>query len=133
MATALFLSNNQGQSASTPETGYSRVRVRLEKLKSKARKSLLKLLGQPRTCGKPTNEKCELLMINQERRSRMSEHTDRIGGKASPEVVPDTVHSGLNRGSKEGRNLRTVCENVSALLHQQSEYEFTQSTLSSQP
>ena len=41
--------------------------VRLAKLKTKIHKPLFKLFEQPRTCGKATNEKCELLMISQER------------------------------------------------------------------
>jgi len=68
------------------------MRVRPEKPKPEIQKPLLELLGQPRACGKPANEKCKLLMINQRGYSRMSEYTDRLGGKMLPEVVPDTVH-----------------------------------------
>ena len=40
------------------------MRVWLEKQKSKVQKSLLELLGQPRTRGKAANKKCELLVID---------------------------------------------------------------------
>jgi len=107
--------------------------VRLAKIKSEIHKPLLELFRQPRACGKAANEKYELLMINQMRCSRISEHTDRVGGKASPEVIPDTVYGRLNRGFEELRNLRAVCKNVSAPVHQWGECEFTQSTSTSQP
>jgi len=109
------------------------MRVWPEKSKPKIQKPLLELLGQPRTCGKPPNKKCELLVIDQEPCSRVPEHTDRSSGEASPEIVPDAVHDGLNRGFEELRNLCTVCENVSVLVHQRDECEFTQSMLSSRP
>jgi len=70
--------------------------VWLAKLKSEIYKSLFELFRKPRACGKAANEKCELLMINQMQRSRLSEYTDRVGGKASPEVLPDTVHGRLD-------------------------------------
>jgi len=68
----------------------------LTKLKTKIHETLLELFGQPRARGKAANEKCELLIINQARCSRISEYTDRVGGKASPEVIPDGVHGRLN-------------------------------------
>ena len=74
----------------------SRVRVRRAKPESEIHEPHLKLLGQPRICGKAANEKYELLMINQERRSGISKDTDRVGGKPLPEAVPDTVYDRLN-------------------------------------
>ena len=100
------------QLALTPETDHSRVRVRLAKLKSKIHKPLFELFGQPWTCGKAANEKCELLTINQERCSKTSEHTDRVDGKASPKVISDGVHGSLNRGFEERRNLCAMYEKV---------------------
>jgi len=71
--------------------------VRLAKLKSKIYKPPFKLFGKPRARGKTANEECELLTINQMRCSRrISEYTDRVCGKASPEVIPDTVHRRLD-------------------------------------
>ena len=72
------------------------MRVRLAKPKSKIHELLLELLGQPLICGKATNEKYELLMINKGRRSRMFGGTDRIGGKPLPEVILDIVYGTLN-------------------------------------
>ena len=106
--------------------------VRLAKLESKIHESPLELFGQPWACGKAANEKCELFMINQVWGSRISEYTDRVGGKASPEVIPDRVYGRLNRGFEESRNLRAICKNVSAPIHQWSGCEFTQSTSISQ-
>ena len=71
MATALFLSNNQRQSALAAGTDYSRVRVWLAKPESEIHQPMLKLFGQPRIRGKPTDQKCELLIINWERCSRI--------------------------------------------------------------
>ena len=59
-------------------------------------KPLLELFGQPWTCGKTANEKCELIVMNQEQCLRMPEYTDRVGGKELPEVIPDGVHDRLN-------------------------------------
>jgi len=70
--------------------------VRLAKLESEIHEPLLELFRQPRACGKATNEKYELLMINQVRCSKISEYTDRVGGKESPEVLPDTVYGRLD-------------------------------------
>ena len=106
--------------------------VRHAKLESEIHEPLLELFGQPWTCGKAANEKCELLMIYQEQYSRISEHTDRVCGKASPEVIPDKVYSRLNRGFEEPSNLRAVCKNVSVPIRQRSECNFTQSTSISQ-
>ena len=84
------------------------MRVRLAEPKSKIQEPLFELFGQPRACGKATDEKCELLTINQEQCSRIPEYTDRVGGKALPEVIPDRVHSRLNRGFEERRNLFAI-------------------------
>ena len=70
--------------------------VRLAKLKPEILKPLLELFRQPRTRGKAADEKRELLMINQEWYSRISECTNRVDRKASPEVIPDGVHRGLD-------------------------------------
>ena len=70
--------------------------VRLAKLKSKIHESPLELFGQPRARGKAANEECELFVINRVWCSRISEYTDRFGGKASPEVISDRVHGRLN-------------------------------------
>ena len=86
--------------------------VWLAKLKSEIHEPLFELFRKPRTRGKAANEKCELLMIDQMRCSRISEYTDRVCGKASPEVLPDTVHRRVNRGFKEPSNLRAVCESI---------------------
>ena len=91
--------------------------VRLAKLESKIRKPLLELFGKPRTCGKAADEKCELLMINQRQRSNVSGYTDRVGGKASSEVISDGVRGRLNRGFEERGDLCAVCENVSVSDH----------------
>ena len=93
MATALFLDNDHCNSLSwLLARGHLRIFVWLAKLKSKIRKPLLEFLRKPRTCGKPANEKCKLFMINRERFSRISEHTDRIRGEVSPEVPHDGIH-----------------------------------------
>jgi len=84
--------------------------VRLAKLEFKIRKPLFELFGKPWTCGEATDEKCELLMINLEPRSRVSEQTDRICGKPSLEVVLDGVYGRLNRRFEELRNLCAECE-----------------------
>ena len=68
------------------------MRVWLAKLKSEMRKPLLQLSKQPLTVGKPADEKCELIVMNQELCSRMPEYTDRVGGKTLLEVVLDRVH-----------------------------------------
>ena len=91
--------------------------VWLAKLKLKVQKPLLELFGQPRTCGEAANEKHELLMINQERCPRILKYSNRVDEKASPEVTPDGVHRGLNRGLEVPRNLCAVHENVSAQIH----------------
>ena len=93
------------------------MRVRPAKLESKIQKPLFELFGQPWTRGKTANEKCELSVMNQELWSGMPEYTDRVGGKALPEVIPDGVHGRLDRGFEEPRNLCAVCENVSAPIH----------------
>ena len=79
-----------------PGADHSRISVWFAKLESKIHESPLELFGKPRTCGKVANEKCELFMINQVWFPRISEYTDRVGGKASPEVIPDRVHGRLN-------------------------------------
>ena len=96
---------------------HSRVRVRLGKPKTKVQKPLLELFGQPRTCGKATNEKCELLVINQERCSRIPGYTDRVDGKVLLEVIPDRIHGRLNRGFEERRNLCAAWEDVSSPIN----------------
>jgi len=68
---------------------HSRMLVRLAKLESKIHEPPLELFGQPRACGKAANEKCDLFVINQVWCSRMPGRTDRVGGKTSPEVIPD--------------------------------------------
>ena len=88
------------------------MRVRLAKLKSKIHEPLFKLFGKPWTCGKTANEKRELLVINQGRCSRVSEYTNRVGGKVLPKVLSDRIHSGLNRGLKKCRNLCAVYEKI---------------------
>ena len=94
MATALFLRDNHCQFPLATRKDHSRMHVvRLAKLESKIRKPLLELFGQPRTCGKAANEKCELLMVNKKQRSNVSGYTDRVGGKASSEVISDGVCS----------------------------------------
>jgi len=70
--------------------------VRLAKLEPKIHKPLFELFRQPRTCGKAANEKCELPMNNQMWCSRISEYTNRVSGKTSPEVIPDAVHGRLD-------------------------------------
>jgi len=105
------------QPALTSGTDCSRMRVRLAKSKSKIQQPLLELFGQPCTVGKAANEKCELIVINQELCSRIPEHTDRVGRKASLEVIPDRVHGRLDRGFEEPRNLCTVWEDVSVPDH----------------
>ena len=86
--------------------------IRLGKLESKIHESLFEFLGQPWICGKPANEKRELLMVNQKRCSRIYKDTDRVGGKPLREVIPDRVHGRLNRGFEELRNFCPVCERV---------------------
>ena len=105
------------------------MRVRLAKLKFKMQKPPFEFFEQPLVVGKPADEKCELLIINQEQCSRMSEDTDRVGGKTLLEVILDRVHGRLNRGLKEPRNFCAVCENISAPIHSWGECESTQSTL----
>ena len=90
------------------------MRVRPAKLESETRKPLFELFGQPWTRGKAANEKHELIVVNQELWSGMPEYTDRVDGKALPEVIPDGVHGRLNRRFEEPRNLCTICENVLA-------------------
>ena len=51
---------------STTQANHPRMRLWLAKLKPNIRKSLLKLFGQPRTCGKATNEERELYESDQE-------------------------------------------------------------------
>ena len=85
---------------------------RLAELKSKIRKPLLELFGEPRTRGKATDEKCELPAISWAWCSRISEYTNRIDWKASFEVIPDRVHRGLDRGFEERRNLCSIYEKV---------------------
>ena len=48
----------------TSEINHSRVFVRLAKLKFKIHEPFFELFGQPRACGKPANEKYELLVVN---------------------------------------------------------------------
>ena len=84
--------------------------IRLAKLKPKIRKPFLELFGQPRACGKAANEKRELFGINHEQCSRMTEYTDRIGRKASLEVISDRIYGRINRGFEEPRNLCAVCK-----------------------
>ena len=112
MATALLLCDNLRHNLPCPQekNDHSRVRVRLAKLKSKIRKPPLELFVQPRTGGKATDEKCELLTVNQEWCSGVSGYTDRASGKALHKVDPDRVHGGLDRGFEERRNLCAVCE-----------------------
>jgi hypothetical protein len=86
------------------------MRVRFAKLKPKIHKPPFELVGKPRTCGKAANEKCELFMVTQEWYPYISEHTNRVDGNASPEVISDRVHSRLNRRFEEPRNLRAVNE-----------------------
>ena len=107
--------------------------LRPEKLKSKSHKPLFELFEQPRICGKAANEKCELIVVNQELCSRITEYTDRVVRRALLEIILDEVHGRLNGWFEERRNLSAVCENVSAPIHQQSECEFTQSTPTSRP
>jgi hypothetical protein len=91
--------------------------VRLAKLKSKVNKPLFELFGKPRACGEAADEKYELLMINQEPCLWMSWYTDRVDGKASPEVISDRVHGGLDRGFEEPRNLCATCEKIWMPIH----------------
>ena len=56
------------------------------------RKPLFELLEQPLTVGKATDEKCELIVINQELCSKMPEYAYRVGGKTLREVILDRVH-----------------------------------------
>ena len=72
------------------------MRVRLAKPKSKVHEAFFKLFRQPRICGKPANEKRELLIVSNERCSRIFKDTDRVGGKPLREVVPDGVHRRLD-------------------------------------
>ena len=72
------------------------MRVRLAEPKSEIHEPLFELLRQPRIRGKPANEKCELLTINQEWYSRICKDTDRVGGKTLREVILDRVHRRLN-------------------------------------
>ena len=51
------------------------MRVRLAKLKPKIRKPLFELFEQPLIVGKPADEKCELIVANQELRSRIPDYT----------------------------------------------------------
>ena len=62
-------------------------------------------------------------MISQEQRSRISEHTDRVDEKASPEVISDGVHGNLNRGFEERRNLCAVHKKAWVPVHEQNECE----------
>ena len=94
------------------EAGHSRVLVWLTELETEIGKPLLKLLGQPRARGKASNKEYVLPMFNQERCSKIPEYTDRICGKASPEVISDGVHGRLNRGFEELRNLCAVYKKV---------------------
>jgi len=84
------------QPALNPRIDRSRMHVRLAKPKSKIRKPPLELFGQPWTCSKTANEKCELIVMNQGLCSRIPEYTDRVGRKALLEVIPDSVHGRLN-------------------------------------
>ena len=105
------------QPALTPGADRSRMCVRLAKPESKIQQPLLELFGQPCTVGKAANEECELIVINQEPCSRISEHTDRVGGKALLEIIPDRVHGRLDRRFEEPRNLCPVWENFSVPIH----------------
>jgi len=56
-------------------------------------------------------------MINRQRRSRVSEYTDRFGGKAPPEVIPDRAHGRPNREFKELRETCTLsCGNAVEII-----------------
>ena len=88
--------------------------VRLAKSEFKIRKPSLELFGQPRICDKATNEKCELIVMNQGLGSMIPECTDRVGGRVLLEAIFNSVHSRPNRGFEEPINLRAACENVSA-------------------
>ena len=106
------------QPASTPGTDRSRMRVRLAKLEPKIRKPPFELFEQPFTIGKPADEKCELIVMNQELRSRIPEYTHRVGGETVLEVIPDGVHGRLNRRFEEPGNFCAVCGNASPSIRQ---------------
>jgi len=86
--------------------------VWLANLQPETQKPILELFGQPRARSKPTNEERELSLGDQEHSLRGSGHTNRIGRKVLTEFIPNTVHSGLDRGFGEPRNLRAVCVGV---------------------
>ena len=83
--------------------------VWLADLQPHTRKSSLELLGQPRARGEATNEECELFLCGQGQILTSSGCTDRTGGKALTEVVPNGVHDGFNRGFEESGNLCSMC------------------------
>ena len=94
------------QSALTSGVDHSRVCVRLAKLQPDVRKPPLKLLRQPRTCGKAANEERELFMGGQKMLSRWARHTNRVSSEALAEVSRDCVYRGLDRGFEA---LRYLC------------------------
>ena len=82
--------------------------VWLADLQPHTRKSSFELFRQPWTRGEATNEERKLFPEDSEQNLASSRCTNRTGGKALTEVIPDRIHSGFNRGLEEPRNLRAV-------------------------
>ena len=132
-ATALLLHVTSVSVSHITRAGLSRVCVWLANLQPDAQKSFLQLFGQPRTRSKTTDEESDLFLGDQEESSGNSKHTNRIGGEASAEVIPDGIHDGLNRGFKESGNFCTICAKVWLPIHQYGGCEPTQSASTCQP
>jgi len=90
----------------------SRIRVWLAKLQPDTQKPFLELFGQPRARGEATDEECGLPPGCQEQDLTSFKYANRIGSKASVEVILDGVHGGLDRGFEEPGDLCAVCVKV---------------------